>query len=363
MTYKLLAKLRPPVKTAPPKPDWIGKAVVIAGVLISGSGLILSVANYVTTQQINGVKMTSDQYAAFRTARTAEDSFWKDLYDDYLGLFDEKAANEELLEARLLALADIVVGHEIPSFEEFYDVPQHTRCAVVLRAEDSRINIINNLIERAGTRASLTQKLDQRLGRRIAARNEPCAKQREEQQAVLTAKDSKAAEKPPEKAEVPTESAPPTAAVASAAVPGAVALSGEPLPRSLETRTLSPSTDTGWDVDIFWCRGEVVSYRRALMLSTEFATLSKSGRAIGPGVTLGRIRLRPAPPNYQRTEPRISQQPTAVADSGPGEKDAALVLANSGNVLLGQPLIRVANSIGTPTRWYLSIFVCGKTSG
>ncbi|MEZ0243114.1 MAG: hypothetical protein ACAH11_07035 [Sphingomonas sp.] len=356
MNYKLLAKLSRSTESAPPKTDWLGKAIVIAGVLVSASSATVAGLNYVSTRE-------NSQYSGFRTASDAEDKFWKDLYGDYLGLFEQKDdASKEGSKARAEALADIIEGHEIPAFAEFSYVPIKTRCTTIIRSETIRTNIINNLVKWASSDTDLAKLLDSRLARKSAARDAQCEEIRKGQQDALIKAESSSsvAEEPQENAVVPEGPAPePSTPVANEAVPGAVALGSEELPKDPKTEQLSPSSDTGWDVDIFWCRGDVENYRRAAMLSREFAKLATSGQAIGPGVTLGRVRLRPALPNYQQIEPRISRQPTVVADTGPGEADAAAALQNSGNTLLGTPMIRTARSIGAPTRWYLSMFMCG----
>jgi hypothetical protein len=353
-------------KTEAAKNDWLGKAVVIAGVLISASGLVVSGANFLSTRETNAAKLKADQFAAFRSARDAEDLFWKNAFSDFLGLFDPSARSDDTLrDARLLALVDLVQGHAIPDFEEFEgDVPKKTRCAVIIRAEDNRVKLINGLDEQTRGDPDLIGKFVARTAGGRTAFSPDCADERKEMAARTAPEPAKAASEIAERDQEASvvESGPAPPPVPTASVSTSVPLGTETAPRESQVRALSQASSDGWDVDVFWCRGpqQDLNYRRAVMLSSNFAELSRSGRAIAAGVKLGRIRIRPAELDFQQREGSPARWASVIADSRAGEQEAAAAVRDSANILLGQPLLRLGRSVGAPTPWYLSLFLCGE---
>jgi hypothetical protein len=117
---------------------------------------------------------------------------------------------------------------------------------------------------------------------------------------------------------------------------------------------------SGWDLDIFWCRGarQDENFRKAATLGAEFGRLAGEGRALAAGVRLGRVRARPASVAYQRQPGSPASRSWVVADSGMAEEQAAAAVRQSAIVLLGGDVIGQATSVGAPTRWYLSMFIC-----
>lgn len=375
MAYKpvrvnaIVRERRGEAASAAQKRDLLGRAVVIAGVLISASGVVVSVANYISTERTNEARLLSDQFAAFRAARDTEDLFWKNASNDFLALFDP--ANQQdssLREARLLATVDLVQGHVIPDFQEFPDVPLATRCAVIIRGHEYRTNLLNGLQEQAEGNADLIARFVARTGRRASVPlDDACAVQRQRMREEVAGAagpdiETRDAQVDVQKVTVSPDAAPAAAPVPTASVSGAMPLGTQPLPKNPSTEELTRASADGWDIDVFWCQGDgaLLNYRRAVLVSEALADLSKSGRSIASGVKLGRVRRRPAPIEYQRQEGSPAQWSLVVSDSGPGEREAALALRDSANTLLGQPLLRLGTSTGTPTRWYISMFLCSS---
>ena len=363
----------PPSPPSPPstqKHDLLGRAVVIAGVLISASGLFITGANYLSTERTNSARLLSDEFAAFRAARDAEDLFWKNASNDFLALFDSAAqANAAMREARLFATADLVQGHVIPDFTEFPNVKLRARCAVIIRAEDNRTNLLNGLQEQAQGNAELVERYVARTGRAELPFDPACAAQREQARASLAGTTGAESERRDEAIAAPDaagagEAAPAVASVATASLSEAAPLGNESLPGSAAPEALTGPSKDGWDVDVFWCKGPdaLLNYRRAVVVSKALADLSTSGRALASGVRLGRVRRRPASEQYQQQEGSPARYAMVVADSGPGEREAAIALRDSANTLLGAPMLRLGTSTGTPTRWYLSMFVCAPAT-
>jgi hypothetical protein len=128
---------------------------------------------------------------------------------------------------------------------------------------------------------------------------------------------------------------------------------------------LTGESATGWDVDLYWCQGaqEGDHYRLARSLGDYFAEISRSGRSIGPGVTLGQIRTRPADANQFARLGFPAPGNWIIWDSGPGEQAAAQALrqAAGNSALPGAADVQPIHSNGKPTRWRLSAFVCSGT--
>jgi len=120
--------------------------------------------------------------------------------------------------------------------------------------------------------------------------------------------------------------------------------------------TLTAGSPKGWDIDVFWCKGdaEKVNFTVARNAAVRLAAQSARKGDLAPGLALGRVRLRP-----MRVEDQLSFNKGffTVADSGPGEAEAAAAASAFLTGKLGMKFERLF-SRGDPTKYYLSVFAC-----
>lgn len=298
--------------------DRLGRTIAIVTGIIAAT---VSANTLLTTCS----KQETERYAAFRTAALSEENYWKSLYDDYLTVFGDEFANrQDRKRAKILALYTIS-QRKLPDFVEF-DVPDAEKAQAVERLTVMQAGLLNGLEEQGSTDPILKELLARRsfagkVQTRAAATEPPPA--------------------PPPPPVPAKEGAPPAA-------PEATIL------------TLSPNSPTGWDVDLFWCQGagEGANYEVARTLGDGFATLAKTGRSIAPGVTVGRVRVRPASPGFQQLPNSPARATWVVYDTGPGEVEAATALQQALNAATNRARFGLVGSGGRRTRWYLSAFVC-----
>jgi hypothetical protein len=318
--------------------SWLGPGIAFASVLVSATIGFASWHN-------SNIQQEASMFTNFYGRSGGEEAFWKALYDDYLGTFDERfESRPEWRRARLLAIFELARSREIPAFEEFR-LPQPRREYWTRRLTEIRTSLYNGLDERAAADPALRAELVRRGFGGDGARSE-------DRPANATENAAPAAE----------PRAPPviTAAISTQAA----VVNSLRAPAADDPEKLSEASESGWDVDVFWCRGarQDENYRRANMLGREFGRLANAGQAIAPGVRLGRVRTRPASIRFQRQPSSAASRTWVIADNGEGEAEAAAAVRASANVLLGQELVGAGTSIGTPTRWYLSMFLCGSDS-
>jgi hypothetical protein len=316
----------------------VGPGIALAGVLVSAT---IGFASWQNSRAQYSASMAPNFYDRIG----AEEAFWKQSLDDYLATFDERMEQRpEWRRERLIAIFELARTREIPSFREFGRPPAQSEYANK-RLEHLKGSLYSGLDERAAEDPVLRAELVKRgFGNTVRREKEP-----------------------PRPTAVPA--APPAnpspSPVLTAAISGPMAIN-----QSLSAPTAdaavahSLASPSGWDLDVFWCRGDRQdeNYRRADALAREFGALASAGRAIAPGVRLGRVRSRPATIAYQGQPGSAARQSWVVADSSPGEAEAAAAVRDSANALLGQPLIGAGTSTGAPTRWYLSLFLCGSRS-
>lgn len=313
----------------------LGPGIAFAGVLVSAAIGYASWHN-------GSIQQEASMVSNFYERSGDEEAFWKGLYDDYLATFDERFEQRPAWrKARLIAIFELAGTREIPSFEE-YSVPFPRRAYVKQRLTEIRSSLYNGLEEQAEN----DRDLQNELIRRGFGSNKP-----------------KNSEPPLATAEIVAPAAtPPAAPAITAAISTPVAVnSALTAPAGDDAKDYSPPSDSGWDLDIFWCRGALANenYQRADVLATEFGALARAGRALAPGVRLGRVRARPASIAYQQLPKSAAVRPWVIADRGAGEAEAAAAVRVSANTLLGRELIGAGTSTGRPTKWYLSLFLCG----
>ncbi|MDV3457318.1 hypothetical protein RZN05_10020 [Sphingomonas sp. HF-S4] len=124
---------------------------------------------------------------------------------------------------------------------------------------------------------------------------------------------------------------------------------------TLGPQLIARGPDSGWDVDLFWCAGpgEAGNYAAARQAGILLGIEAARGRAIAPGVRVGRVRLRTVREQGRANWPAGFY---AVSDGGDGE-DAA---ANAAATFLTSKQLAVGRkqSQGKPTASYFSIFAC-----
>lgn len=128
--------------------------------------------------------------------------------------------------------------------------------------------------------------------------------------------------------------------------------------RTAGVQLLTLGWAAGWDVDVFWCAGpgEERNYSAAWSISTLLGRNAAVKRPLAPGVSLGRVRLRPVREQDRRA---WSDGAYAVYDSGPGEREAAQALSSFVAGKIDLPLgARAAPGDQRPSRWYLSVMTC-----
>ncbi len=293
----------------------IGKIVAlisaIVGVTISANTLLSSCS-----------KERADNYAAFRTAVSSEEKSWQDLYDNYLKTFEkEQFDNAELRKRKLFAFQAIAV-REIASFAEF-DVADAEREAARKRIGLTRDALLSSLADNATSDAQTAAALRQRTFTAERAATE-------------------------------------AAGVSTTPSPGA---SETPAPAS---QTLAKETGAGWAVDVFWCDGAMAERNQtaAAALANAFASFSRANRPLAPGIQLGRVRVLKADAETWR---RVGLAPGfyVVMDGGPGERAAAEATQRlvNGSLAPGAARYGLGLSRGTPTPWYISVWVCAPQPG
>jgi len=322
----------------------VGKSVTILatiiGVFISVNSLATSCSKSRSDEIAAAAKLKSENYAAFRAAATHEEQYWKSLYDDYLTVFGRDFAEPPARRAKILALYT-VAQRPLPSFVEF-EVPLPEKRATLTRLTAMRSGLLNSLEEQGSSDLVLRDEFARRsfVGKSAVP------------------DDARVAVVPP-----PMPARAPDAADKKSAAPGRPTVQPDSAPLALpgDTVTLSPPSPSGWDIDIFWCQGSnaAANQAQALALGQGVAPLARAGRSIGPGVTLGRVRVRPVALAYQRLpgSPAIAGT-WIIHDTGVGELEAATALQQIFNTQAGADKFALRQSAGAQTRWYLSAFVC-----
>ena len=283
----------------------------------------------------------SQRYAEFRSAAGAEEATWRGLYNDYLATFD-KDISEPDRQKRLIAIADLA-NREPPTFREF-------RLGYVSDDTDSKAAAIDRiarmkqgLLKAIGNPASSGEQVVQAI-----AQNENRAA---EATAIRPRGDSEAAQ------------------VVQQAAVAAARLAPSPTPLTT-TQIIAAGDPKGWDIDLFWCASPdptvaQQNYSTALDRARLLGAAADARRPIADGVNLGRIRLRVLPAASQGKLPNGLVYPSLgnglqlrYEDRAPRNRNE-LGAAQAIQQLLNRhspPTALV--TAGTPTPWYMSMFVC-----
>jgi len=283
----------------------------------------------------------SQRYAEFRAAAGAEEATWRGLYNDYLATFD-KDINETDRQKRLIAIADLA-NREPPTFREFQLGYLRDDKDSKAAAIDRIARMKQGLLKAIGNPDSSGEQVVQ-----VIAQNE---KRAADATAIRPRDDSEAAQVVQQ------------ATVAAARItPSATPLT--------TTQILAAGNPKGWDVDLFWCASPdpavaQQNYSTALDRARLLGDAAEGRRPIAPGVNLGRIRLRVLPTSSQGKLPNGLVYPSLgnglqlrYEDRTPRER-TELGAARAIQRLLNQRSPATALiTAGTPTPWYMSMFVC-----
>jgi len=270
---------------------------------------------------------TANRYAAFRTAVSTEEGFWKDRFSEYSEIMDTQDADDR--KRKLWALA-AMAGHDVPDFAEYRLGLFDDRGAI--QAARKRLQGMRDTLNGA-------------LTSEITA--DPKVADAVQKSLEFDGQQDKLAETPASP-DVP----PPADPIAT--------ISGNK--PDYRTLTLSNGTAKGWDIDVFWCAGgmsdvEMGNYSVALDRAQRLAKLATAGQKLSPSFTLGRIRLRALPELRQGgAYPAPGSGNTIRAEASKDEQEAAGALMSALNHV--SPGFTLAGS-NSPTPWYLSAFVCG----
>jgi hypothetical protein len=267
---------------------------------------------------------TTNRYAAFRTAVSGEENFWKDRFNEYAD--DVAITDENQRHGKLMALAALS-QHPVPKFEEYWLGPGVSGPKEA--AEEQLKNLRQSLI------AALSNDRDKQVAELV-------------RQSVHFEKTEQGT-KPDDGT---TTSAPGTQPVQTA----------DQAP-SLETQVVGIGPAEGWDIDVFWCAadtdaGNVANYNYAKRVANGLGSVATKQHPVGPGVMLGRVQLRPLPQLVQ------GRGDYPVRGSG----NTLLIGADSGEQEAGTALLKVltkSNFDFAPrqtmdgSKYYMSAFVCG----
>ena len=270
---------------------------------------------------------TIARHQTFRQAVDAEEAYWRNLYNDYLGIFRQGVTGDER-SARLFALS-VLAQRDVPEFREYSFGLLGGSGARELAQE--RLLGMKNRLNEVLTRP---ESSDPRLAAQRQAQTFAAAIG-----GVRTATDRAEATAPEDSA---------------ASEPAPVATGVNYLPQ-----TLTRGDPQGWDFDIFWCGGggaavEAVNYSIGLEAARTLANLAAARRTIADG-QIGRVRLIMLPEARQggifpARGTGLEIRPERVR----GEPEAAAAVRQ---LIPGGGTFRVVPS-DTRSPWYVSLFSC-----
>jgi hypothetical protein len=270
---------------------------------------------------------TVARHQTFRQAVDSEETYWRNLYNDYLAVFRSGVTDRERT-ARLFALS-VLAERPIPKFDEY---------SLGMGGSDARATANARL-------TSMQNRLKEALSRRESS-NPEVAQQRQEQslaaaeQTVRTSRERASADIAGSE-EAPAESA-------------QIASGVNYLPQ-----VLARGDPRGWDFDVFWCGGggteiELSNYSAGLDMARALSARSAGGERLAND-RLGRVRLVMLPESRQGgIYPTRGAGLELRAERIRGEP--AIAAAVRSTVPKGRDLRIIASDMPTP--WYVSLFSC-----
>jgi hypothetical protein len=311
-----------------------GTATTPAGVLdrisrnIAVIGSIIAALVGMNTALTTCSAQTIARHQTFRQAVDAEESYWRNLYNDYLGVFRQGATGEER-SARLFALS-VLAQRDIPDFDEY--------SFGILGGSDARGLAQVRLL-------SMKSRLNEVLTRPESS-DPQLAEQRQEQSFAAAVQDVRS----DTDRDQATRSAD-TTPVAPTPIASGV---------SYLPQTLARGDPKGWDFDVFWCGGggaevEGSNFSAGLEVARALSEVS-SRRGKLAGDRLGRVRLIMLPEtrqgaNYPARGTGLEIRPERSAG------EPAIAAAVRETVPNGRSFRLVPSDHRSP--WYVSLFACG----
>lgn len=307
---------------ADPGPGGFGKYLAIVSAVV---GLMITLNTAVTGY----FKERSDEYDRFRSEVDGEEGVWKSLYSDYLTVFSADYASNPMGRQNKVVALYTLAQRDVPTFDEFREVSPEAKRRATCRLIQLQAALLNSL-DQEGKRENIEAILQSRRGQPAQAATcaEPVAVSAPVTVYVGGASNSQLQNASSTISE--TQSAPATV-------------------------LLSPTSATGWDIDIFWCDGRnaQANFKQAEAFGQLASASANSGRAIAPGVSLGRVRVRSIA--RAKVNGPSSSQFIAV-DPGAGETEAGGALQGLFNAKGAN--FSLAEQTNSRTPWYLSAVVC-----
>ena len=327
MTYKLAARGKRGGPKKPPRlEERIGPRITLFGSLIA---MFVGINTVITTCSTR----TSSHYQGFRQAVEVEETYWRNLYDDYFALLREPP---EQRGARLLMLSHLA-HRPVPGFREFqlglFGGDDAARDEAAARLTELR-DRMHEALNRAETSSPVVvaARQDENFRDAVGAR----LQQRADGEAIRANE---------------------TVVTTYAATAGTAIV--------YQPQTLTLGDARGLDLDVFWCGGggeaaERANYGNGLAAARRLAAKANANEPLASGLPYGRVRLIMLPEGRQNTTHRADGSGGRYPARGYGlaihadsdERAWAQALAG----LLGGGY-RVVTS-GTGTRWYMSLFSC-----
>ena len=332
MSYKLVRRGKRGVPRKARLEERIGPRITLVGSLIA---VFVGVNTLVTTCSTR----TTSHYQGFRQAVEVEETYWRNLYNDYFALLREPP---EQRGARMLMLSHLA-ERPVPAFHEFelglFGGDDGARDAASARLTELR-DRMQEALNRAETSSPLVvaARQDQNFRDAVGER----LQQREDGEAIRA-----------NEAVVTTF---------ATTIGGVI----------YQPQTLTLGDARGLDLDVFWCGGggeaaERANYANGLAAARRLAAKAGAGEPLAAGLPYGRVRLIMLPESRQNTShradggggfyPARGSGLTIQSDADADERGWAQALAGQ----LGGGYRVVTASSGT--HWYISLFSCAAGGG
>lgn len=319
-----------------------GLVAVIGSALIGLNTLVTSCASETLTTN-----------AAQLHAAEEDERFWTDAIKELSEISGERAKPDGNFQARCRFLA----GRTAPFIAEFISEKADAKSAAgeqgkTVEAKDKSLPETVELVKRV-------ELLREEFRRYIVDEQVTSADCRLAFEQALERAQSDQAEKAARAKALAENHAPPAESHGS---------DQKPLPPRDPLIALSPISDTGWDVDVFWCENDkdeaatAKNFGRAYRFGTELAGYALSHRRLDSN-QIGRVRVRRlAEVLWNGATEFSSLAGGEFVRFGPAEKGEteladALTRMNPEYALQKQP------ASATRTRWYVSTYFCAASVG
>jgi len=320
--------------------ETIGKWVAVVSAVI---GAAITAATYIDGR----AKEEAARYEAFRNAATAEEQFWKSLWDSYLKVYDGKEDASGLIDKRGEAKILAILGQaqrESPSFADF-NVDENIKCESRRRLAAAKKALIDSLIDSVQD-ADLRQKIVQRA---YVGKVVPKEGRVDECLSPLPASPSsqQADDVSPWTGALRTLNGSPSPSPSAVGIPD----------NNPQKELIVRASGIGWDIDIFWCAESKTARDQAFAIGKTLAPLVIANQRIAPGTALGSVKLVRSSKNDKKYRD-FFETGSIVFGTEAGERDTANAVAE---IIKRTPELKQLTprlDQGSTSRWYLSAFVC-----